>query len=148
MVAGSTLVIAMGPGKAPCRFLHVLGENGPYLSPEGCCLEGRTACVGHHVAGIFMCRQPQQKSGSKQPRSNQHQYHAEAQEPQPPNLQSCFTLAKITTHLKPVTNWSQISIEATNELWPITAANMEAIIQFHINQNQRKTFLKPPADTC
>ena len=33
-----------------------------------------------------MCRQPQQKSGSKQPRSNQHQHHAEAQEPQPLHL--------------------------------------------------------------
>lgn len=41
----------------------------------------------HHVAGSFMCRQPQQKSGSKQPRSSQHQHHAEAQEPQPSYLE-------------------------------------------------------------
>lgn len=46
-----------------------------------------TVRVGHHVAGGFMCRQPQQKSGSKQPRSNQHQHHAEAQQPQPSDLQ-------------------------------------------------------------
>lgn len=62
---------------------------------------GRTACVGHHVAGSFMCRQPQQKSGSKQPRSNQHQYHAEAQEPQPFHLERCFTPWQITAHKNP-----------------------------------------------
>lgn len=96
----------MGPGKAP----RMDGGKGPYLSPEGCCLQGRTACVGHHVAGSFMCRQPQQKSGSKQPRSNQHQHHAEAQEPQPPDLQPCFAFVlQITARLKPVTDRSQIS---------------------------------------
>jgi len=37
--------------------------------------------VGLCVAGFTMCRQPQQKSGSKQPRSNKHQHHAVASVP-------------------------------------------------------------------
>lgn len=49
-------------------------------------IAGRLQCR-YHVAGCFMCRQPQQKSGSRQPRSSQHQHHTEAQGPQPPCLQ-------------------------------------------------------------
>ena len=55
-----------------------------------------TVRVGRHVAGGFMCRQPQQKSGSKQPRSNQHQHHAEAQEPQPLHLEYYAMLTSVT----------------------------------------------------
>lgn len=40
-----------------------------------------------HVAGCFMCRQPQQKSGSRQPRASQHQHRTEAPGPQAPGLQ-------------------------------------------------------------
>lgn len=58
----------------------------------------KTVRVGHHVAGGFMCRQPQQKSGSKQPRSNQHQHHAEAQEPQPSDLE-CYPTPTCVTKL-------------------------------------------------
>lgn len=44
------------------------------------------ACDGQvrveiHVTRLVMCRQPQQKSGCKQPRATQHQHHTEALRP-------------------------------------------------------------------
>lgn len=71
------------------RLVCPFSKVGPMCEIESEVLMGRPAEAGraqwglvHYVTGGFMCRQPQQKSGSKQPRSNQHQHHAEAQEPQ------------------------------------------------------------------
>lgn len=47
-------------------------------------VEGRNVATMWLV--VFMCRQPQQKSGSGQPRCSQNQHRTEAQEPQPLDL--------------------------------------------------------------
>ena len=72
--------------------------NGPekgqiwYGCPRG------TVWVDHYVAGVFMCRQPQQKSGSEQPRSNQHQHLAEAQNPLE-SFQTVFSHQGLVKHV-------------------------------------------------
>ena len=56
-----------------------MANMSPYMRPQQPRSGG--VYVGHDVAAGFMCRQPQQKSGGEQPRSNQHQYHAEHKAP-------------------------------------------------------------------